>query len=129
MVSERRRASAAEFVGFLVAAAQATAAVTLALLVIRDGGSPQGTASSGTVLLGLGLIFGVLGVVVGVCGWLTLRQSTAARYLLVGGEIVLGAAGFEFLQIIGVLVTATAVVVILLVTVFSRIGRRRVAAR
>lgn len=126
--AERRRATTAEFLGFVVAISQVAGALTLAVLSIQGVSTGNTTGDvAGTTLLFTGVVFAVLGVIIALFAWLSLRGSMGARFALVGGELVLGAVSLWLVSTVGELIAGSCVIVVLLVTVFSRIGRNRPA--
>lgn len=121
----RRRASAADQLALLLTAAQAAGAFTLAVLtLINIGGSGQ-VAGLGAGLLFFGILFALIGAVALPSAVLLVRGSVGARFALVGIEVLLAITGWVLLPTIGALVAATAVAVVLLVTVLGVVSRRR----
>ncbi len=125
MPGERRPPSAAERVAFVIALAQAAGAGTLALLSIKGavGANLSGVLDASTGMLFLGTLFGLLGFLVLMCALLVLRGSLAARFGLVGTEVLLGAIGFALLPTVGLVVAISALLVVILDTLLSWIGR------
>ena len=126
----RRRASTAEVAAFVIAIGQVALGYTLALLCVKDGASYQPAPNStdiGAGLVVLGIFFAVAGFVVLVTMLLTLRGSMGGRFVLVGTELVLGVVSAVMLPTVGVLISVSASVVILLTTVLRRLGRPKAA--
>ena len=103
---------------------QVVTCFTLAFLCITNGPSDaaesSGPGSSVAGLIFLGVLYAGFGAVMLFCGLGLLRRSVLARFVLFGAEVVVAAVSIVLLPIAGVILTAAAVITIVLLLLPSR---------